>query len=1123
LKFLPEKPADIDLLDGQGHELVADTIAEELLSDNSEAHIIGLDGDLGSGKSTVINRIKEKVLGDDNQVLFIEFDVELYHNNNVNKALINTLYDKLKYTCWFPANSQQKSLLAIRNKALGRIVEYERNVTSKFSSWAVIFALIILFLSELTGDVFKALVDSLKVLPTLYDLSSWSWNLKHILALGVPVFVLGIYVFQFRKHVRDENGSSVSVWSVFDKKVPESIKDVFDTTNDIGSYELDCALEEFIAMLPDKCTVALIIDNLDRVPSQAFSQVWSDLEVFTHRTTKSFRLLIPFSSRHVAAAIVAEPEEPINSKKTSSNYSAGQEFISKRIPIVFRVANSVSADWHKLLRTYLATAGVEFSASEVNAFIQLVKIWLRKEEQVITPRFLKYKVNEIVSILKVHRKCDDISALHAWAYVNIMQFKEFDTNVLFGLSDIDKLLESCKEESSEESELRKFSESLTIIQALGHSRLEIYEAFAKIHYQTADGQVALSELLEKDIASSYAMGDFKRFLNRNRYFYKDALSNFLESTSVHLILKFLSEIYLLNENGESELDIDQWLNNYFSELLLPILLSHSHFIEGIPRLGVGESDNELFIQDVDSLIVLYPQLAKLGLVEEDLELWAKSIYEHLFLYLKVADNENIIGQIDPPLIRRYYVLGEILDIVTDVAPIDFAPASFLYYVWPSKNTYESWKEYFDLEDSSTFKGLLHALAIRGQDIEPVSGKIRKEIRSQYKLGSFPLFEQDSDTLEYLEELDTEESDYITRELYHQPERVIYSRNYVDRDSQFYNSSQLRNSYDSDWTEEATAFALIYSIKEEDYHTTDFIIKLANSYGLFNQDVFDSLLLAVPDFDLLMQPLVQGHYHLEPILTNSLDYLIRNKLVHSLYPLSLIGDYYSILKSIFSNDIQLLLRWMSGWREHIDDLEVIEFELIEDLINEPDNSLYYKVLELFKERSKSIDWEKVLLEPSELDYLENRFALAKNKSIGWYASFANELKRTLIEGSDTLPDSSLVKGRLMILNSKGVARICDDFNELWADSNTALAVREWLILFFKEYIKIPSRLKKEQQTIIIDTIENTQEAEVIEFLCGEADKRYKAWGMANRERLKEIVNTYGYESYFEKFKELLIKS
>ncbi|WP_224798598.1 P-loop NTPase fold protein [Idiomarina abyssalis] len=64
LNFLVEKPAKEDEYESGSHQRIAESILETLRY-NDEVNVIGIEGELGSGKSTVINIIERECKKDE--------------------------------------------------------------------------------------------------------------------------------------------------------------------------------------------------------------------------------------------------------------------------------------------------------------------------------------------------------------------------------------------------------------------------------------------------------------------------------------------------------------------------------------------------------------------------------------------------------------------------------------------------------------------------------------------------------------------------------------------------------------------------------------------------------------------------------------------------------------------------------------------------------------------------------------------------------------------------------------------------------------------------------------------------------------------------------------------------
>ncbi|WP_162868601.1 P-loop NTPase fold protein, partial [Klebsiella pneumoniae] len=94
-----------------------------------------LEGELGSGKSTILKFLQKKLKDD---FTFINFDAERYHHGSTKKALIDVIHHGVSLQC----PGSRDVLDKYKNLALGNIVEYDKRVSSRLSWLTVVFILL---------------------------------------------------------------------------------------------------------------------------------------------------------------------------------------------------------------------------------------------------------------------------------------------------------------------------------------------------------------------------------------------------------------------------------------------------------------------------------------------------------------------------------------------------------------------------------------------------------------------------------------------------------------------------------------------------------------------------------------------------------------------------------------------------------------------------------------------------------------------------------------------------------------------------------------------------------------------------------------------------------------------
>lgn len=176
-----ESPSDNDLFKGKSHEKVADRMAD--IIEKSDDNIIGLEGELGSGKSTIIHLLKAK-LGSD--YTFIDFDAERYHHGNTKKALIEIIHKGISQR----KDIDRTKLDSFKNQALGNIVEYDKKVSSRLSWWTVLFIL----LSLLSVQMVRYLLNDINtILTTTKGVSNWIFFIETLGMVSPGLLLLCLF------------------------------------------------------------------------------------------------------------------------------------------------------------------------------------------------------------------------------------------------------------------------------------------------------------------------------------------------------------------------------------------------------------------------------------------------------------------------------------------------------------------------------------------------------------------------------------------------------------------------------------------------------------------------------------------------------------------------------------------------------------------------------------------------------------------------------------------------------------------------------------------------------------------------------------------------------------------
>lgn len=464
-KYQNEKPVDTDLFNGQGHKQVAKAIASVLISDSSQ-HIIGIEGNLGSGKSTVISILQQQI--EDRGFHVVTFDADQYHNT-LKPALIQSIETELEALIGKKDKYKLAKLGSAVEIALGKRLEYTKNTTSHISLSAIIFAFSLGVSALQIKSSLKFLAELAKGVPSLDMLSGW---------LSIALFTSPLLVYIALRVF----GCKTRLGDLVKRNSTDTISETVDVNREVGAIELKEAFGTFSNLIPKGKTLLLVVDNIDRVSPDTARELWSDIEILTSLGSERFRILLPYSEEHLAKAL---------EKSAVDESQSGKEFISKRIPVPFSAPPIVTTGWRRQFEVYWNETLPDIKGQE--GVKDLIEVWAQK----ITPRYLKSIVNRIgAKIDSCPEPNEQLSGVSCAAYLMVVRDNKITVNRL--LSDP----KSGKYNDENPSDIeRKLKATHKLLLKFGGEKGEWTKQVAALHFQTSF-TIAQSELIAEPIRTA---------------------------------------------------------------------------------------------------------------------------------------------------------------------------------------------------------------------------------------------------------------------------------------------------------------------------------------------------------------------------------------------------------------------------------------------------------------------------------------------------------------------------------------------------------------------------------------------------------------------------------------------
>jgi len=407
--FVLDVPSEEDLLGG-AHQRVAEAIADIVWTEIGGLSI-GLEGDWGIGKSTIV-RIVSSILGESgNRQKFAVpvFDAWAHEGDPLRRTFLESIIRHLMEThSWLDSETWDQRLKILA----GRVHDSTTKTTPQLGQLGLVLVgfllmapLALAFLNEgLRQGVSFALQSSLPL----------NWNF----AIGLGAY--GILVIAIIYAASREGLNSLAVVI---QKVETETKTVTIESPDPTSVEFERVFTDLVleALHDETHKMVVVLDNLDRVPSEDARAILSTLQTFLQHaqhgqisslnaeTEDAFDrlwVLIPYSNEGIRRIW----EE--NDQDGSTSHMLQKRFVTR-----FTVPPMVLSNWRAYLIDRLQEAFPRHSdRSELGTIYNVYHLTLRKyagEEFVPTPRDLKVFVNQLGAL---HRQWGDQFPLPVMAH-----------------------------------------------------------------------------------------------------------------------------------------------------------------------------------------------------------------------------------------------------------------------------------------------------------------------------------------------------------------------------------------------------------------------------------------------------------------------------------------------------------------------------------------------------------------------------------------------------------------------------------------------------------------------------------------------------------------------------------
>lgn len=401
VRVLTDKVADKDELGS--HQRIADSVAGLIESDQS-GKCVALTGSWGSGKSSVVGLMRQKLAS--TTTLFL-FDAWAHERDPLHRSFLEQMIDFLYDQKWIKGTewSDKKDELSKRRETIH--IKHHRKPTFLGYVLSVSAIVVPLGLVILNQKPWDRLTDSL----------FWWGMVLTLLPLGVAILCFVISFF-----INDEDKKRQLRFVLSSDSREDFRSDTYRTV-DPTTIEFQDDYRKLLreALEDPNRKLVIVVDNLDRLDAKNALAMWASMKTFLDHSfmddevwSESLWLLVPFDPIAMKALWngdgLQQPE--------GGHGDLASSFIDKTFQVTFHIPPPVLSNWIEFFESKLQWALPDVDdKTEIHDVCRIFRMKKFSGASYPTPREIKIFINRVGALYRQWHDQFSLSILAMYAVI----------------------------------------------------------------------------------------------------------------------------------------------------------------------------------------------------------------------------------------------------------------------------------------------------------------------------------------------------------------------------------------------------------------------------------------------------------------------------------------------------------------------------------------------------------------------------------------------------------------------------------------------------------------------------------------------------------------------------------
>ena len=416
-KVLNDNCSAEDRLEDQTHKRIADKLFEIISARHEDGMTIGLEGEWGSGKSTVVKLLQERLKTEKADKSFVFYiDAWEHEGDHLRRVFLETFIAKVK--AWKKLQDSVCQKLddiadRVTSKKVSKTITHSSHITGFGKK--VAFATLLVPLGASLVSVFAE-----RVTTAWTGTICWEFCASVLLTLA-PVLV---YFGKWTKGLFLGKGQKYSLF-----KTEAEVDTTYETSREEerSSVEFERYFGEILLALASEINkLIMVIDNLDRVNPEDALRIWSTLQAFVQNknpVVKSDRklckwIIVPYAQEGLSKIWESIQGDHVNDVQ---GVNRPLSFMQKSFQLRLHVPKMVISGWKSFAEKCLQDAAENLDKKDSERILNVLS-WTRENlTDAPSPRQIKIYINQVGVACALHGERVPLEAICFYVIMKYLQ------------------------------------------------------------------------------------------------------------------------------------------------------------------------------------------------------------------------------------------------------------------------------------------------------------------------------------------------------------------------------------------------------------------------------------------------------------------------------------------------------------------------------------------------------------------------------------------------------------------------------------------------------------------------------------------------------------------------------